>query len=117
MQFGQLKRREFFSLLGATAAWPLTARGQQPAEPVIGYLSVQAIAARPNYLAAFRKGLAAEGRRRRSRPSVQPVPSRSYSRVAATLCSLVWCRASISQVETSREATTCSRSWWQNGWR
>src|SRR6266849_1912985 len=61
MQFGQLKRREFFSLLGATAFWPLTARGQQPAEPVIGYLSVQAIAARPNYLAAFRKGLAAEG--------------------------------------------------------
>ncbi len=57
-----MRRREFITLVGsATAAWPRSLGAQQPARPVIGYLSFAPIDARPHYFAAFRKGLDAEG--------------------------------------------------------
>jgi hypothetical protein len=52
-----MKRREFIAGLGsAAAAWSVTARAQQPAKPVIGYLSATAQDYGPHFLPAFRQG-------------------------------------------------------------
>jgi putative ABC transport system substrate-binding protein len=52
-----MRRREFIKVVGSTAAWPLVARAQQPATPVIGFLSSRAPGESANVLSAFRDGL------------------------------------------------------------
>ena len=56
-----MRRREFISVIAGATAWPLAARAQQPAMPVVGFLSPVTAEATPHLLAAFRQGLAEAG--------------------------------------------------------
>jgi putative tryptophan/tyrosine transport system substrate-binding protein len=52
-----VKRRAFIAGLGSAAAWPVVARAQQSAIPIIAYLSVRSAESDRSMMAAFRRGL------------------------------------------------------------
>ena len=56
-----MKRREFITLIGGTAAWPLRARAQERVMPVVGFLSGGSPRACAKFLKAFQKGLSDQG--------------------------------------------------------
>jgi putative ABC transport system substrate-binding protein len=78
-----MQRREFITLAGGAAAWPLAVRAQQPTKAVIGYLSARSPGNSSDIIAAFRQGLNevgfAEGRSLTIEFRFAPVASPSSS--------------------------------------
>jgi putative ABC transport system substrate-binding protein len=56
-----MRRRDFFSLLGGAATWPLAARAQQPKVPVVGFLHGASLEGYAPMVSAFRQGLSESG--------------------------------------------------------
>src|SRR6478609_4153345 len=52
-----MRRRQFLGLVGGAATWPVAARAQQAATPVIGYLGSSSLGSSADQLAGFRQGL------------------------------------------------------------
>src|SRR5215475_12183119 len=63
MQFDRLKRREFITLVGGAAAWPLATHAQKSGIPVIGFINGSSATAFAAYVQAFIRGLAETGHR------------------------------------------------------
>ena len=67
-----MQRRQFITLLGGAAvAWPLTARGQRPALPVVAFIRDGTADASARFAVAFRKGLNRPGLSRSQRSDLR----------------------------------------------
>ena len=84
-----MRRREFITLLGGAATWPLTARAQQPAMPVIGFLETRSPDMISDRLRRFRQGLKDTGYVEGENVTIVYDWAESFDRLSALAAELV----------------------------
>jgi putative ABC transport system substrate-binding protein len=111
MQSDRLKRRDFITALGVAAAWPLLARAQQPAMPVIGFLDAGTAAERTAQVAAFHKGLAEGGYQEGQNVAIEfRWAERQYGRFGELVTDLVRRRVSVIVTPASATAALAAKA-------
>src|SRR5580704_10779015 len=106
-----MKRRDFITLLGGTAAWPLAARAQQPALPVIGFVDISSADASADLVRAFRKGLGETGHVEGQNVTVEYHHlDGQYDRVPALIAELVRRRVAVIATPASTPAAIAAKA-------
>src|SRR5215475_360965 len=104
-------RRKFLATLGGAAAWPLAARAEQAAVPVVGFINLGVADASANRVAAFRKGLSEAGYAEGQNVIVEyHWLEGHYERLPAVLADLVRRRVAVITTSGSTEAALAAKT-------
>jgi putative tryptophan/tyrosine transport system substrate-binding protein len=104
-------RRQLITLLGGVATWPLAARAQQPALPVVGVVYAGSADASASYVAAFRKGLSETGYTEGHNVTIEHHwLEGQYDRLPAVMADMVRRRVAVIATPTSTPASIAAKA-------